>query len=143
MSASKILSGSASTTALSLIGVLSLFWTLALTLPRAVRAEGSLRVASASPGDRGQALSASASIRIQVVVEPRLQIRGVPGLDESGNRLPGSRLPGSSLALSSNRGRILIACDVPANCAARTIGERGQMEAIIEPPAGAWTIAQP
>ena len=76
----------------------------------------------------GQGLSASASIRIQVIVEPRIQVRSAD--------------PGQ-LTLSSNRGRILIACDAPGGCPGASVGGRGVTAAAIARPAGGYTVAQP
>ena len=91
-------------------------------------AESTLRTAPSATGGRAPPSSASVSIRIEVVVAPRLQLR--TAADES-------------LTLSSNRGSILVACDIRAHCPAQVIGSRGLVDASIARPGGGYTIAQP
>ncbi|MGE0311972.1 MAG: hypothetical protein AB7P21_10185 [Lautropia sp.] len=87
-------------------------------------AEEAFRIAA---GAGSTPASVSASVRIQVVVEPRLQLSEGP----------------ARLSLASNRGSVLIACDDPAGCAARAIGDRGIVAGSIASPAGRYTVAQP
>lgn len=101
-----------------------------LLVASSAAAEGRLSVAPAEPAGvaGGKGISASASLRIQVIVQPRLQLR-----DDAGE----------GLSLSSNRGRVTIACDQPAACAARGVGGRGIVEQTLPAPGSAYTIAQP